>query len=155
REMLVTVVTPFAAVGQGGFLAAEVSLRRVEELVSETRIGRSGTAFIVDGDGRLVAHRDFQRALSREDLSSVSVVARLKENIARAQSVGRGLTVVTDFIDDGHSMVGAYAPLERLKWGVVVSEPREDAYGLARAAWAHAAGWTTLALLLALVVAVF
>ena len=30
------------------------------------------------------------------------------------------------------------------------SEPRDDAYGLARATWAHAGGWTALALALAL-----
>jgi len=36
-----------------------------------------------------------------------------------------------------------------------VSEPREDAYGLARATWAHAGGWTALALALSLMVAVF
>jgi putative nucleotidyltransferase with HDIG domain len=155
HEMLVTLVTPFSPAGAHGALAVEVSLRRVEELIAQTRVGRSGQAYIVDGEGRLVAHRDFARALAREDLSSVSVVARLKENIARAADTGRPLTVVTDFTDDGRDQVGAYAPLGRLRWGVVVAEPREDAYGLARAAWAHAAGWTSLALALALLVAVF
>jgi putative nucleotidyltransferase with HDIG domain len=154
-EMLVTLVTPFAAAGPRGYLAVEVSLGRVEELIAQTRIGRRGAAYIVDGDGRLVAHRDLKRALQREDLSSVSVVARLKENIARAASTGHPLTVVTDFTDDGRDQVGAYAPLGRLRWGVVVAEPREDAYGLARAAWAHAAGWTLLALALTLLGAVF
>ena len=38
---------------------------------------------------------------------------------------------------------------------MVVEEPRDDAYGLARATWAHAAGWTALALALALLTALF
>jgi HD-GYP domain-containing protein (c-di-GMP phosphodiesterase class II) len=155
RDLRVTIVTDFPPAGERGQLAAEFSLGRIQELVARTRIGRRGNAFIVDGDGRLVAHRDLARALAREDLSSVSVVRNLKENIQRAQRTGRALTVVTDFTDEGVSWVGAYAPLGRLRWGVVVAQPRDDAYGLARATWAHAAAWTTLALLLSLVVAVF
>ncbi|HZS42187.1 MAG TPA: HD domain-containing phosphohydrolase [Polyangia bacterium] len=154
-EVLVTLVAPFSAAGPRGSLAVEVSLRRVEELIVQTRVGRRGSAFIVDGDGRLVAHRNLDRALQREDLSSVSVVAQLKDNIARAASNGHPLTVVTDFTDDGRDQVGAFAPLGRLRWGVVVAEPREDAYGLARATWAHAAGWTLLALALTILGAVF
>jgi putative nucleotidyltransferase with HDIG domain len=38
---------------------------------------------------------------------------------------------------------------------VVVAEPRDDAYGLARATYAHAIGWTSLAIALSLLVAVF
>jgi putative nucleotidyltransferase with HDIG domain len=51
--------------------------------------------------------------------------------------------------------VGAYSPLSKLRWGLVVAEPRDEAYGLARATWAHAAGWVSLALGLAFLVAVF
>jgi HD-GYP domain-containing protein (c-di-GMP phosphodiesterase class II) len=155
REMLVTVVAPFAAAGEHGYVAAEVSLKRVQDLVAEARVGRRGGAFIVDGDGRLVAHRNLGRALGREDLSLVSVVARLKENIARQAATGRPLTVVSDFSDEGFDQVGAYSPLGKLRWGLVVAEPRDDAYGLARATWANAAAWTSLALALSLLVAVF
>jgi putative nucleotidyltransferase with HDIG domain len=154
-EMLITFVADFPPAGARGQLAAEISLGRVQALVARTRVGRRGGAFIVDADGRVVAHRDLGLALGRQDLSSVSVVRDLKQNIRRAEETGRPLTVVTDFTDEGLDQVGAYAPLGRLHWGVVVEEPREDAYGLARAAWAHAAVWTTLALMLSLLFAVF
>jgi putative nucleotidyltransferase with HDIG domain len=155
QEMLVTISVPYPPAGAEGRLAAEVSLKTVQELIAQTRVGRRGSAFIVDDRGRLVAHRDLKRVLARENLSSMSVVAQLRENIARAAATGRPLTVVTDFSDDGVEQVGAYAPLGMLRWGVVTEEPREDAYGLARATWAHAAGWTSLALALAVLVAVF
>jgi putative nucleotidyltransferase with HDIG domain len=136
-------------------LAAEISLKRVQELIAATRIGRRGFAFVVDESGKLVAHPDAARALKRADLSSLPVVAQLGGNISRARATGRALTVVTDFSDGGEAMVGAYAPLGFLPWGVITEEPLRDAYGLARATWAHAAVWTSLALALALVVAVF
>ena len=150
REMLITIVTPLP--GHARYLATEVSLRRVQQLIAHTHVGRRGIAYIVDEQGRLVAHPNLARVLAREDVSSIPIVAQLLPNIERA-GTGRALTVVTDFTDEGRDQVGAFAPLERLRWGLVVSEPREDAYGLAHATWAHAAGWTALALGLALVVA--
>jgi HD-GYP domain-containing protein (c-di-GMP phosphodiesterase class II) len=150
-EMLITLVTPLPG-GPHRYLATEVSLRRVQELIERTRVGRRGIAYIVDDRGRLVAHPDRKRVLDQENVSSVPIVAQLVPNIDRA-ATGRALTVVTDFSDEGHDLLGAYAPLGRLRWGLVVSEPREDAYGLARATWAHAGGWTALALALSLVVA--
>jgi HD-GYP domain-containing protein (c-di-GMP phosphodiesterase class II) len=155
KEMLVTIVISFRALGEKGRLAAEISLKQIQEFVAETHIGRRGSAFVVDGGGRLVAHQNLERALKRDDLSKLSVVAQLVQNISSAASTGHPLTVVTDFTDEGLEQVGAFAPLGRLRWGVVVEEPRDDAYGLARATWAHAAAWTLLALLVTLLVAVF
>ncbi len=152
REMLITLVTPLP--GHDRYLATEVSLRRVQALIEHTRVGRRGIAYIVDDRGRLVAHPDLARVLGQENVSSIPIVSELLPNIDRASS-GHPLTVVTDFTDEGRALLGAYAPLGRLRWGLVVSEPREDAYGLARATWAHAGGWTALALALSLVVAFF
>jgi putative nucleotidyltransferase with HDIG domain len=126
----------------------------VQELIEHTKVGRRGIAYIVDDRGRLVAHPDRARVLKQDNLSSIPIVAELVPNIDRAAG-GHALTVVTDFSDGGRELLGAYAPLGRLRWGLVVSEPREDAYGLARATWAHAGGWTALALALSLVVAFF
>jgi HD-GYP domain-containing protein (c-di-GMP phosphodiesterase class II) len=148
-EMLITLVAPLRTGEQR--LAAEVSLRRVQDLVAKTRIGRQGIAYVVDEKGRLVAHPDRQRALKREDFSSVPVVKQLLASL----TAPRSLTLVTDFSDEGKEQVGAFVPLGRLRWGVVVSEPRADAYGLARATWAHAAGWSALSILMALLVALY
>ncbi|HEX8953863.1 MAG TPA: HD domain-containing phosphohydrolase, partial [Polyangia bacterium] len=155
REMLITLVTPLPGPpGSARYLATEVSLRRVQELIEHARVGRRGIAYVVDDRGRLVAHPNRERVLAQENVSSIPIVGALLPNIDRASS-GHALSVVTDFTDDGRDLLGAYAPLARLRWGLVVSEPREDAYGLARATWAHAGGWTALALALSLVVAFF
>lgn len=155
REMMITLVSPLPGpAGSARYLATEVSLRRVQALIARTRVGRRGIAYIVDDRGRLVAHPDLDRVLARENVSSIPIVSALLPNLDRA-SGGHELPVVTDFTDDGKDLLGAYAPLSRLRWGLVVSEPREDAYGLARATWAHAGGWTALALALSLVVAFF
>lgn len=153
-ELRVTLTVPFAPAGEGGRLAAEVGLDRVQDMVAQARIGRRGQAFLVDEHGLLVAHRDRNKVLARKDMSVLAVVNQLKENMARAAATGRELMVVQDFTDGGVAQVGAFSPLHALRWGLVTEEPREDAYGLARAAFAYAAGWAALALAILCVVAV-
>src|SRR5437764_28651 len=84
--------------GYARYLATEVGLRRVQDLIEKTRVGRRGIAYIVDDRGRLVAHPDRRRVLEQENVSSVAIVAQLVPNIDRA-ATGRALTVVTDFTD--------------------------------------------------------
>ena len=144
-----------AAGGHDRYLATEVSLRRVQELIEHTRVGRRGIAYIVDDRGRLVAHPDRDaRAGARErvvDPDRRRAGAQHRSRVERrTRSPSSPTSPTTAAICSG-----AYAPLGRLRWGLVVSEPREDAYGLARATWAHAGGWTALALALSLVVAFF
>jgi putative nucleotidyltransferase with HDIG domain len=133
-------------------LAAEWGLENVQALVAGTRIGRRGIAYVVDDRGRLVAHPQVDRVLARENWSPVPIVSQLLPRLDPGQ---RALTTASEYSRDGQAMVGACAPLARLGWGLVVEEPREDAYGLAASAWGYAAGWTALALALALVVALF
>jgi HD-GYP domain-containing protein (c-di-GMP phosphodiesterase class II) len=149
REMLITLLAPL---GKTRVLAAELGLGNVQALVATTRIGRRGIAYVVDDRGRLVAHPELDRVLARENWSPVPIVSRLLPQLDPAQ---RALTTTSEYSHDGRALVGACAPLGRLGWGLVVEEPREDAYGLAGATWAYAAGWTALALALALVVALF
>ena len=52
---------------QSGVLAAEVELAQLREIIDETRFGREGQAYVVDGEGRLLAHPDFLRVLARPD----------------------------------------------------------------------------------------
>jgi putative nucleotidyltransferase with HDIG domain len=153
QDVRITLLTPVGRDAPSLALATELSLHRIQSIIETTRVGRRGRAFLVDRDGRVVAHPDRALALARADLSHLPVVARLKENIVRA-AAGRSLTAVVDFEEDGKGKVGAYAPLDRLGWGLVVEELREDAYGLARATWLNAALWTGLSLLLLCVLAV-
>jgi HD-GYP domain-containing protein (c-di-GMP phosphodiesterase class II) len=149
REMLITLVTPLE---RGRVLAAELSLANVQALVAGTRVGRRGIAYVVDDRGRLVAHPELERVLARENWSPVPIVAGLLPRLDPAQ---RAVTTASEYGRDGRALVGASAPLGALRWGLVVEEPREDAYGLAGATWAYAAGWTTLALALGMLVALF
>ncbi|MBI5399524.1 HAMP domain-containing protein [Candidatus Saganbacteria bacterium] len=92
---------------------------RLKKLVSATQMGSQSVAFIVDEQGRLVAHPDEKRALQHEEIMSNQAVKWLL-----AGKKGGG-----EFIDEiGARVVGAYRPVGKYGWSVVVEEPIASAY---------------------------
>ncbi|MGB9613341.1 MAG: ATP-binding protein [Candidatus Margulisiibacteriota bacterium] len=76
-------------------------------------------AFVVDEEGRVVAHPDKIRALQRENLNANEAVGKVR----------RGEAGAAEFRDElGNMMVGAYVPIRKFGWGVVVQEPMASAY---------------------------
>jgi signal transduction histidine kinase len=90
----------------------------LEKLVTDPQLGKS-LAFIVDRQGRLVAHPDGKRALQHELVSANEGVGK----------VLAGRPGAAEFYDElGELMVGAYVPVKEFGWGVVVEEPISSAY---------------------------
>ena len=104
-----------------GVLVAEMSMQRIWEIVNDVSIHRSGEAYLVDRRGRLIAHKDRHRVMEQEDMTGEEIVGTY---LAVGNSGG-----ALPFVNrDGEEMLGAYAPLSLEGWGVVVQEPRKDAY---------------------------
>lgn len=92
---------------------------KVQELAAKTRAGEKGVVFVVDGKGALIAHPDKNRVLQQENLAGNEAV---KLFLSGAQGAA-------EFRDElGNAMVGAYVPVKKNGWGVVVEEPMESAY---------------------------
>ncbi|MCX5727030.1 MAG: ATP-binding protein [Candidatus Saganbacteria bacterium] len=92
---------------------------KIEKLVTEASKGEL-VAYIVDKDGRLVAHPDLKRALSREDLGYLLPVKKVL--------AGNGGTIEFSSPKEFGKRVAAYVPISRYEWGVVVEKPILSAY---------------------------
>ena len=60
-EPFMTIAVPLVDVRSGlvdGVLVADVRLKEIWDLIAQIRIGESGSAYIVDDQGRVLAHRD-------------------------------------------------------------------------------------------------
>ncbi len=100
-------------------LGVELSLAKIQEMIAGFSLGKRGIAYLVDGEGRLIFHPSRERALSREDVSGVSIVRRF------LQQRDSG---VMSFVDkDGTVSIGAYGPVGFQDWAVVVQQPQEEA----------------------------
>ena len=112
--------------GGTGVTLAEVSVKKVWDLVAAIKVGETGYAYIVDGKGRLIADRDPALASSQQDLSSLQQVrAALAAPATERQREGQTF----DTSPSGASVLSANAPVPVLGWRVFVERPVAEVFG--------------------------
>ncbi|MFT3779929.1 MAG: ATP-binding protein [Ottowia sp.] len=110
-----------------GVLTAEVELVQLREIIDETRFGREGYAYVVDAEGRLLAHPDFLQVLARPDWAAHPPV-----RAAIAQAPAEGL--IEFETPEGRAMVARAAALSVPGWRLITEQPRSEAYAPVRRA---------------------
>jgi signal transduction histidine kinase len=104
-----------------GVSIAQVNLKLIWDVVSKIKVGAHGRAYVVDSDGRLIAHPDISLVLRNTDMSRLAQVRG-----ARAGSATEAVQEADDI--GGHKVLTAYAPVNPLGWFVFVETPIEEAY---------------------------
>jgi signal transduction histidine kinase len=107
-----------------GVSVAEVNLKLIWDVVSQIKVGQRGHAYVVDAQGRLIAHPDISLVLRNTDLSRLAQV-----QAARAAGAGQSneqLQVADDI--QGRRVLTAYAHVNPLRWLVFVELPVAEAY---------------------------
>ncbi|MGA7611635.1 MAG: cache domain-containing protein, partial [Xanthobacteraceae bacterium] len=107
-----------------GVSVAEVNLKLIWDVVSQIKVGARGQAYVIDGQGRLIAHPDISLVLRNTDLSHLAQV-----EAARAHLAGKTTDQVQE-ADDVRTrrVLTAYAPVVPLGWIMFVELPVEEAY---------------------------
>ena len=107
-----------------GVSVAEVNLKLIWDVVSQIKVGEHGHAYVVDAQGRLIAHPDISLVLRNTDMSRLAQV--------RAARSGAGdsppETVQEADNIEGRKVLTAYAPVVPLNWLVFVELPADEAY---------------------------
>lgn len=122
---------PYMTVGlrdQGknpGVIIAEVNLKMVWNVISQIDVGQGGSAFLVDSNGMLIAHRDISLVLRKTDLSSYSQNLLVRTDASRSDIPQLG--VITTGLD-GIRVLSAFAMIKRLDWLVIVESPLSEAF---------------------------
>jgi signal transduction histidine kinase len=104
-----------------GVSAAEVNLKFMWDVVSQIQVGVNGGAYVVDSDGRLIAHPNIRLVLQNVNLSNLPYVkAAISDPNAPLPS-----DVVTDF--QGREVLTAHAAIPELNWRVFTEVPAAEA----------------------------
>jgi hypothetical protein len=105
-----------------GVLVAEVNLRFIWDVVSKMKVGERGVAYVVDAQGRVIAHPDF--SLIQRDFSTLTHVQTAR--VADAGSLTRAVQVARDI--NGSEVLATYAPVAGpgLGWLVFAELPVEE-----------------------------
>ncbi len=125
-------------------LLGEISLDKVQEVVGRINIRRQGNAYVVDRKGTLIAHQASDRVAKSEDMSTVEIVGKYL-----LAGVSAGTIPFRDKM--GKDMVGSYSTVKGLGWGVVVQEPRDDAYSIISQMIRQTLLWAVVAILAAII----
>jgi GAF domain-containing protein len=105
-----------------GVTAAEVNLKLIWDVITAIKIGKTGYAYVVDGEGRLIAHPDISRVLRNTDLSALPQVAAAR---GPAGTGDEPAAIVGNL--DGHRVLSASAAIPKLNWLVFVEQPISEA----------------------------
>jgi signal transduction histidine kinase len=106
---------------ENGVSIAQVNLKLIWDVISGIKVGEKGQAYVVDGDGRLIAHPDISLVLRNTDMSKLAQI-----EAARAGGSGEDVQEARDIT--GHKVLTAYARVHPLGWFVFVETPIEEAY---------------------------
>ena len=103
-----------------GVTVAEVNLKLIWDVVSAIRIGEASRAYVVDAQGRLIAHPDLSMVLRRTDLSAWPQV--------RAALAGNDPSPDVAAEPGGGRVLSAHAEIPTLRWTVFVDLPVAEAF---------------------------
>jgi putative nucleotidyltransferase with HDIG domain len=108
-----------------GMLAAVLSFRPILQRLNDASV-RGRTVFIVDHDGKLIAHPDTQKFIPGEDAGANQVVAQIKslpKDLHNTETMRYTDKVGKSSVD----MIGTYSTLSELNWAVVAERKLEEA----------------------------
>jgi signal transduction histidine kinase len=118
----VIMAVPLTRFGETtGILLAEVGARGIWTAVDEITVGEGGSAFLVNEDALVIAHKDKSIVIRQSNYSGLESV----RNALR----GRNGMVDTEMADpddpDAEPMMAAYAPIQAvgLHWGLIIHRP--------------------------------
>ena len=112
--------------GGGGVTAADVNLKFIWDVVSQIRIGKAGLAFVVDGQGALIAHPDISLVLQKTDLARLDQVKAALAAPGGAGAPAQEVTVARNLRNQ--RVLTAQVAIPSLKWTVFVEQPLEEAF---------------------------
>ncbi len=107
--------------GRGGVTVADINLKLIQDVISQIKIGQDGYAYVVDRQGRLVAHPDISLVLRGTDMSRLAQVEEALKNH------GADEAPVDARNRNGVSVLSANAAIPALNWIVFVELPTAEA----------------------------
>jgi len=126
-----------------GVTVADINLKLILDVISQIKIGREGYAYVVDRQGRLVAHPDISLVLRGTDMSRLA-------QVAAALSPGTDNDTPVDATNRaGVPVLSAHAAIPALNWLVFVELPTSEAQQPVVSAGLRALGLLVFGLIIA------
>lgn len=120
----------------GGVFVAEVNLKFVWDVIARVQVGKTGHAYVVDGNGQLISHPNISLVLQKTEISDL---AQVRAAFAPSGSNAAALSLTDVRSLEGQSVLVAHAPIAQLGWVVLVEQPLTEAFAPLYASLLHTA----------------
>ncbi|MDI1285632.1 MAG: ATP-binding protein [Reyranella sp.] len=111
---------------RAGATAAEVNLKLIWDVVSAIKAGDKGYAYVVDRDGRLIAHPDISLVLRNTNMSKLEQVHTALDDLRDGKPL-TGASARFGHSLDGTAVLSSVAAIPALGWLVFVEQPTSEA----------------------------
>jgi HD-GYP domain-containing protein (c-di-GMP phosphodiesterase class II) len=109
-----------------GMLAVVVSLKQIEKRLSGQSV-RKREVFVVDAEGRIVAHPDPRRWVAGADASGTYGVVKQFRDLRPAPSTTQSSRFMADISGRRVEVFAAFSPIAELRWAVIAQRSVADA----------------------------
>src|SRR5262249_38716939 len=108
----------------------EVNLKLIWDVVSQIKVGERGHAYVVDAQGRLIAHPDISLVLRNTDMSKLAQVRAARASASGGAGTSDNPTETVQEAENigGREVLPAYARVAPLGWLMFVELPAGEAY---------------------------
>jgi len=108
---------------RGETLAAEISVRFIDDVLARLSIGKSGRAYVVDLHGHLLAHPDLRTLLRNSDVSRLPQVSAVRTALAQGRPE---LPSVWGESPDGGAVFSSATRISGPDWLLYVEQPAAE-----------------------------
>ena len=116
---IVVLAMPIIETGEvKGVIGASLDLSFLSQLVSDTKPGEGGTSYLVERNGKIIAHPNNKFVDNRKSVSHLMPVKK----------VVNGKQGTAKYTFAGEQQLVSYTPIEKKDWGVLVQLPAEEAF---------------------------
>ncbi|HWR06973.1 methyl-accepting chemotaxis protein [Sporomusa sp.] len=106
-----------------GILFATVDMEGLSKKVTSTKIGKSGYAYVVQGDGTVIIHPDKNIILKLNTLTDTTISPALRKI---TEEMVNGANGIVQYKYSDRERIVAYYPIEGVKWSLAVTAPIEE-----------------------------
>lgn len=106
-----------------GVLFATVDMEGLTKKVTSTKIGKSGYAYVVQGDGTVIIHPDKNVVLKLNTLTDEKISPALKKI---TEEMVNGANGIVQYKFSGRERIVAYYPIAGVQWSLAVTVPIEE-----------------------------
>jgi len=110
-----------------GFVSCDVSLRKMQNVLSEIKIGETGYAFIIDNSGKIITHPKQEWILRKSIFEKPTIIFKDNHNEIEAmlRNGGRGAGYGSSQFLDQKSWF-YFAPIVSSNWMVIIVVPEKE-----------------------------